>query len=178
MSTNKISVVINGSELNIENPNAEQLSAIISALSGDNKKPEPASTVTKKSSTKQMRERARSAISSFQYESKATIIGSGFSIDKALSLPLLSFSFDNGGQLKSSSKQVKARREIVFIFAASNNKPLAVEGICEPLIKSLGLSSPAASNYISQCARLGVLAKNQNNNTYHLSEWFIEQVGL
>lgn len=178
MSTNKINVVINGSELSIENPNSEQLSAIINALSRDNKKPAPASKPTKKPSLKEARNRARAAVSNFQHENKPVIIGTGFSIDKALSLDLLNYSFDNGKQLKDESKQVKARKEIVWIFTANSNKSLAVNDICEPLIKSLGLSSPAASNYISQCARLGVLAKNQNDNTYHLSKWFIEQVML
>ena len=178
MSTNKINVVINGSELSIENPSSEQLSAIINALSRDDKKPVPVIRAAKKPSLKETRGRARAAVSSFQYEGKPVVIGTGFSIDKALSLELLNYSFDSGGQLKDESRQVKARKEIVWIFASSGNKPLAVNDICEPLIKSLGLSSPAASNYISQCARLGVLAKNQNDNTYHLSKWFIEQVML
>lgn len=178
MSTNKINVVINGSELSIENPSSEQLSAIINALSRDDKKPAPVIKTTKKPDLKEVRSRARAAVSSFQYENKPVAIGAGFNLDKALSLDLLSYSFDSGGQLKDESKQVKARKEIVWIFASSGNNPLVVNDICEPLIKSLSLSSPAASNYISQCARLGVLAKNQNDNTYHLSKWFIEQVML
>lgn len=175
MSIENISMTIDGVEMSIKNATSKQLADIFAAFHKEVSKPEPVA-VKKSSSLKEKRSRARSAVGSFQYENRPVVIGTGFSIDKALSLQLLTYSFDSGGQLKDDSKQVKARKEIVWIFTANGNKSLVVNDICEPLIKSLGLSSPAASNYISQCARLGVLAKNQNNSTYHLSKWFIEQV--
>ncbi len=187
MSTNKINVIINGSELSIDNPSADQLTAIISALNNQQKtiktetanapKREKTSQESRAKSVK-VRNRARAKVENHQLNSDRIAIYEDFDIEKAVNSKTLAKSFDTGKLLSKSSKQLKARQEVVWLFADNGNKPLTVSGICEPISKQLNLTFAATSNYISQCARLGVLAKDKDNSTYYLSRWFIEQVNL
>lgn len=184
MSIDNISMTINGAELNISNANQDQLLKIIKALSNEPIKAEdkPEVVIKKKTSEKSrvksvsLRNRVRPRIENYQLSSNVVAIDDDFDIDAAINHKIVSKSFDTGKAISKKSKQLEARREIVWVLTINGNTPLSVSDICQPLTEKLNLSFAAISNYVSQCARLGVLAKNEVEHTYYLSEWFIEKI--
>ncbi|MGO2507183.1 MAG: hypothetical protein ACTH7L_13875 [Psychrobacter alimentarius] len=187
MSIENISMTIDGVEMSIKNATSKQLADIFAAFHKEVSKPEPEvverSPIPKKKTSEKsriksvsLRNRVRPKIENYQLGSSVVTIDDGFDIDAAINHKIVSKSFDTGKALSKSSKQLEARREIVWVFAINHNTPLNISDICQPLTEKLNLSFAAISNYVSQCSRLGVLAKDEKEHTYYLSEWFIGKV--
>ena len=174
MSIEIVNMKINGAEASLGNVSEKQLLDVIKVLSR-NESSQKVSQPEKKERLK--RSRVGAPVGNYQYESTPTPIDDRFDIELAISSRVLAKSFDSGKILPAESKQLQARREVVWVFVDNGNKALGVDDICKGFCESLSLTPRAASNYISQCARLGVLAKDKSgkNVTYFLSSWFINQ---
>ena len=116
-------------------------------------------------------------ISNHKYEARARAASGSDNLLKAYKVPCMSLSIDTGRRLPSKSKQYAIRCDIVKLFFSVTNKPLSLRDLINKLNESNGeLSVAAISNYASQMHRLGVLAKNKEKNTFHLSTWFLDQI--
>ena len=183
MGIKDISMVINGVKISMESATNAQLTSVISALNNSSdsdltsrfrsesiqKKP------VFKSRDKIQKSRKRPFINNTQIEDKPTKIKGSLDVDLALNSKMLSRSFDSGKSLPSDSEQLKARQLVVWVFLMNDNQSLPYSKMLEALNKEYKGSLQALKTYISQCARLGVLAKNTETGGYHLSNIFISR---
>lgn len=181
MNIDNISLSINEVELELKNATPEQLFSVIKVISGDVKRSNHSSNsneTKKPKKKKSLRQRYRGKkTSNYQFESQARSLNDNFDIDAAFQIPALNLSIDSGNPLGIESKQLSSRKDIVWIFACNGNQPLTNGDIFKEIVKNNDdVSLGTVSNYVSQCVRLGVLAKNKVNNTLHLSKWFLDQV--
>lgn len=191
MSIENISMTVNGVEVSLKNVTPTQLSTIVEALSKSGLQSKPAIGITESIPAKNAKQRKRkntgAILANYQIEKTPLRLRDYFKtglndvVVRAKSNDVLRVSIDTGKLLDIDSVQVSMRFSIIFYFFRQDNESKNTAAIYQGLFGEDRAENPsysAVSNYVSQCARLGILAKTTSGKGayYHLSAWFLEQL--
>lgn len=175
-----INLKINGAELTINNATDEQILSVIRALGNESNQKQDSGPADQPTPIKLKIRKRKSLNTNIQEDSAPRPINEFFDIETAINLKCIKKSFDTGRSLDKSSVQLRARQEVIWTFADNNNQPLDRNSVIRNICESLSITPSAASNYVSQSVRLGILTKytRKNQTYYFLSAWFLSQSEL
>lgn len=117
-------------------------------------------------------------LNNHQYEAHNSYqpIKSDFNLVRALALPCMLYSYETDNFIRKEHTRFKARMQVLEFFISTNNVPSKVEDIARFVVFKVKTTKTSVSIYVTEMVRLGIIAKDEERRTYHISKWFLSQL--
>ena len=176
----KVSIKPDGT-IDFDGANTSQVIEVLQALKNKNavvpfktKEKQIAINIKKPKQNRDFRKSPERNNEQHEYAKDASPLPLGIPYDVYANQKILLISFDNDGDIqKHDSLQIECRKAVVRLFFENGNKPMALPSIRAKLLKDGGVTYKSINTYTNHLVRTGVLAKDKNTNTLHISKYFI-----
>lgn len=124
------------------------------------------------------KEKDKVTIDNHQYENQNSYqpIRISFDIDKAMSLPCSLYNYDNHKSIHRQHIRFQVRYEVLAFFISTKNIPVSMEDLARYVITKVKTSKTSVKVYVTEMVRLGIIAKDTEMKTYHVSKWFLSKI--
>lgn len=117
-------------------------------------------------------------IDNHQYESQNSYqpIRNSLDIDKAMTMPCSLYNYDSNRLIHKQHIRFQVRQEVLEFFVSTQNVPASMEDLASYVITKIKTSKTSVNVYVTEMVRLGIIAKDTDMKTYHVSKWFLSKL--